>query len=76
MIRVLTVRDVWAPPFRRGRLGAAVSALDVWAQSRLGAGRFGAIIIKIAHMMTPVVTLDGTGHTSIVTAESPLLLTD
>ena len=76
MKRFNTVRDVSAPPFRRGRLGAAVWALDVSAQSRLGAGRFGAIIIKIAHMMTRVVTLDRTGHTSIVTAESPLLLTD
>jgi len=69
-----------------GRLGAAVSAQtfrrravsarDVSAQSRFGAGRLGATIIKIAQMMTRVVTLDGTGHTCIETAETPLLLTD
>ena len=35
-------QDVSAPPFRRGRFGADVWALDVWAPSRLGAGRFGA----------------------------------
>src|SRR6218665_4178631 len=30
-------QDVWAPPFGRRRLGAAV-----WAHGRLGAGRLGA----------------------------------
>ena len=33
----LTEQDVWAPPFGRRRLGAAV-----WAHGRLGAGRLGA----------------------------------
>ena len=31
------VRDFWAPPFGRRRLGAAV-----WARGHLGAGRLGA----------------------------------
>jgi len=41
------VRDIWAPPIGRRRLGAAVWALTVWATGHLGAGtnghcRFGA----------------------------------
>jgi len=36
-------QDVRALPFRHGRFGAAASA-----QSRFGAGRLGATIIKIA----------------------------
>jgi len=48
------VRDIWAPPFGRRRLGAAVWALTVWAtghmgagtnrRRRFGAGRFGATV--------------------------------
>src|SRR6218665_2050033 len=39
------VRDFWAPPFGRRRLGAAVWVRGHLGAGRLGAGRLGAVIV-------------------------------
>src|SRR6218665_489528 len=41
------VRDFWAPPFGRRRLGAAVWARGHLGAGRLGAGRLGAVIVLL-----------------------------